>query len=307
MKKNNLILPDFIVITRSQKGMLWLIAILLGITSIRAQDIILFKDGSEVEAKVIEISNLEVKFRKFENPGGPIIIKKKSTVFYIKFENGTKEVFEESNSPNETRNNTMDAKNVEPMNDFDPDKSDFVDKKRKNFNGPRVGITHIGPGTTSDYLAQDGKNPYLTQFGWQFEGRLWTTSDGTTGLIEFVPLIGGVEQGLFIPSASFLLGLRSGKNSSLEFAIGPNFSLKADHNGVVKGAMGVVFAVGTSFRKDNVWFPISLVFVPSVGKSEQTYDQKGQPILNADGSPVKATYQSGFRLALLVGFNSRSK
>lgn len=134
--------------------------------------------------------------------------------------------------------------------------------------GPRMGVTYITPGELSQTLKDRyNANPLITQFGWQFETRYFTLSSGTAGLVEGVILMGGLEQGLFLPSGNLLLGLRNAKG--LEFGLGPNFSLS--------GA-AFVFAIGYSFKSENINFPINLAVVPS---------------------------REGLRLSLLAGFNAR--
>ena len=58
-----------------------------------AQDMLVFKNGEELEVKVSEILQTSVKYKKFENLTGPVYSVEKSTLFMVKFENGTKEVF----------------------------------------------------------------------------------------------------------------------------------------------------------------------------------------------------------------------
>lgn len=57
-----------------------------------AQDVIVKTDGEEIEAKVIEIGLSEIKYKRFDNPEGPIIVITKSDVFKINYENGTYEL-----------------------------------------------------------------------------------------------------------------------------------------------------------------------------------------------------------------------
>ena len=45
------------------------------------------------------------------------------------------------------------------------------------------------------------------------------------GIVEWIGLIAGMEQGLFLPSISSLVGLRTSKG--IEFAAGPNLSLSS--------------------------------------------------------------------------------
>lgn len=275
---------------------------------LQAQDKITLRSGEEISATVMELTDKEIKYVKTGNPGGPTHVVYKSNVFSIKYANGTKEVFDnKSDQAENVYQNTpsqpagMNAAQ-QSRSKYDSDTSDYAKKKRKNFSGPRVGVTYISEGTTADYLAGVGKNPYLTQFGWQFETRLFTTDDGTSGLVEFIPMIGGVEQALFFPSATFLLGLRGGTKWSWEFAIGPSLSPKFDLKGDLTNPFGLVVALGMSFKKGNVWFPVNLAFTPSVG-SKQTVD-----VYNANNIKTgteERTYTTGWKLSLLVGFNSR--
>ncbi len=276
--------------------------------AIQAQDRITLKNGDEINATISEVTDTEVKYKTYGNENGPIRVVYISNIFSIKYANGTKELFE--NRENQIQP-TPENKPSQPAqygaqrpsrSKYDSDTSDYAKKKRKNFSGPRVGVTYIAPGTTADYLSSNGKNPFITQFGWQFETRLFTIEDGTSGLVEFIPMIGGVEQALFLPSASFLLGLRGGTNRSWEFAIGPSLGVKYDLKGDLMNPFGLVVALGTSLKKGNVWFPINLAFTPSVG-SKQTIDIKDATGVVTGKEEQK--FNTGWKLSLIVGFNSR--
>lgn len=138
------------------------------------------------------------------------------------------------------------------------------------LDGPRVGMTYIAPGEVADDLNKHfGADPYVTQFGWQFETRFFTLPNGTCGLVEFVPLIGGLEQGLFLPNGSMLIGLRNAKG--FEFGFGPNVSL---------AGAAFVLAIGHTFTANYVNFPVNFAVVPST---------------------------KGVRFSILFGFNARKK
>jgi hypothetical protein len=66
--------------------------ILLNIAS--AQDIITLKNGEEISAKVTEIEMNLIKYKKFDNQPGSYYTVSKADVFMIKYENGTKDVFD---------------------------------------------------------------------------------------------------------------------------------------------------------------------------------------------------------------------
>lgn len=58
-----------------------------------AQDMITRKTGEEIMAKILEVNLTEIKYKKFDNPDGPTFTVLKSEVFMIKYENGTKDMF----------------------------------------------------------------------------------------------------------------------------------------------------------------------------------------------------------------------
>ena len=75
-------------------------------------DILVLKNGDEVKAKVLEISPIEIKYKKCTMPEGPLYVVKKSDVFMIKYANGTKEVIkseaaESNNTPTNNYNGPL--------------------------------------------------------------------------------------------------------------------------------------------------------------------------------------------------------
>ena len=63
--------------------------------SAMAQDVIVLKNGDEIKSLVQEIGTDYVKYKKFDNQTGPIYNLAKTEIFMIKYENGTKDVFNE--------------------------------------------------------------------------------------------------------------------------------------------------------------------------------------------------------------------
>jgi hypothetical protein len=76
------------------KNLLFVFIVLLGFTSY-AQDIITTKKGEDIKAKVLEINIHEVKYKKVENPDSPIYTLLKSDILMIRYENGSKDIFNE--------------------------------------------------------------------------------------------------------------------------------------------------------------------------------------------------------------------
>lgn len=78
------------------KKLLLIAFLLTAVVSVKAQDIIIFTNGDEVEAKVTEVSDTEVKYKSWSNQSGPTWVKKTSDIFMIRYENGTKQTFSTS-------------------------------------------------------------------------------------------------------------------------------------------------------------------------------------------------------------------
>lgn len=77
------------------KNMVAISLLLLSMLNIAsAQDIITLKNGEEISAKVTEIELNLIKYRRFDNQTGPVYTVNKTDVFMIKYENGTKDVFD---------------------------------------------------------------------------------------------------------------------------------------------------------------------------------------------------------------------
>jgi len=70
---------------------------------VNAQDKIHKVDNSIIEAKVIEISKTEIKYKKFSNQNGPTYTISKAEVETIVYENGEKETFNAENNKAENK------------------------------------------------------------------------------------------------------------------------------------------------------------------------------------------------------------
>jgi hypothetical protein len=239
-------------------ALLFLFFALLSSAGAHAQDLLTKRNGDEFTVKIIEITPTEVKYRRTDNPDGPLITVWKSEVFMIRYANGSKDVFGNSLT-------TVPA----PTAPAPAKPGDFpILPEPIHLDGPRVGFTVLSAGVV-DKAKEQGTDvsPFITQFGWQFESQLFRLPNGVSALVELVPLVGGLEQGLFIPSISGIIGMRGAKG--FEFGIGPN---------VTPLGASVVLALGTSFHSNGINFPLNLAVVPG---------------------------KDGLRTSLVLGFNAR--
>lgn len=245
-----------------------------------AQDVMTLKNGTKMNVFVAEVSQTVIKFKKSND--GPIYSMNLSDVQMLTYSNGTTETFGQAPKIQIKKEGKFEDELLAPS---------------KRYGGPRVGMTFLGEGTSRERIAEafdrGDITPWISQFGWQFETRIFTLDDGACGLVEFVPLIGGLEQGLFLPSISTVLGFRT--RSGVELGVGPNLSLSG---------VGLVLAAGASFKVGKVTFPVNVVFSPNITKT--TADSYQYDPITGDNIKVPGVVsKSGFRMSLVIGFNSR--
>jgi len=58
-------------------------------------DVILFRDGTEIRARVTEVSATEVRYKRCDNVTGPNYVSRKTDLFQIRYANGMKELMKE--------------------------------------------------------------------------------------------------------------------------------------------------------------------------------------------------------------------
>ena len=73
------------------------------IASTFAQDVIVKRDGEEIQCRILEVSSNKVKFKQWKNQDGPTFVEKKSDILMLKYENGQKEVISFSGPVGETK------------------------------------------------------------------------------------------------------------------------------------------------------------------------------------------------------------
>ena len=64
-----------------------------------SQDIITKKSGEDIQAKVIEVTTSEIKYKKFDNQTGPILTISTMELLMIRYENGSKDIFTTPQNP----------------------------------------------------------------------------------------------------------------------------------------------------------------------------------------------------------------
>jgi hypothetical protein len=143
--------------------------------------------------------------------------------------------------------------------------------KTVGLSGPRFGFTALSQGVLDELKDKRDLDlqPLITQFGWQFEKQFYSKGGGLTAVNELVLLLGGLEQGTAIPSATWMVGLRTREGA--EFGVGPN---------VTPAGIALAFAAGVTIRTGALNVPMNIAVVPS---------------------------KAGTRVSMLTGFNFRGR
>ena len=128
----------------------------------------------------------------------------------------------------------------------------------RNLSGPRLGLTYVGgTGPLAEALESKDMGRWISQFGWHTEYQVTPKNGGPSFVIEFVPLVAGVEYGHFIPSFSLPMGVRL--ENGFEFGLGPNVLL----GGKDVFNTALVIAIGKSFDFRGVSIPVNVAYVRS--------------------------------------------
>ncbi len=184
------------------------------------------------------------------------------------------------------------------------------DVKSLKLDGPRMGITFY-TGRNAEIVQgqpEDGgfdRLPLMFQFGYQFETQ-YLNEGNFQSLLEFIPMITGLDQGLFIPSFTILNGLRNNK-TGWEFAFGPTFGLVSVAEGYYDNGQwrlphtdmpsGQVLSKRLDSRGK---YELRSAFVIAFGKSFRS----GKMNIPVNGYVIPS--RDGARIGVSFGFNARS-
>lgn len=81
------------------KRILFTLLMLAAAWSAGAQDRIVKRDSSAIEAKVLEVTTGEVRYKRFSNPDGPTYVLPKGDILHISYANGETETFPDAPVP----------------------------------------------------------------------------------------------------------------------------------------------------------------------------------------------------------------
>jgi hypothetical protein len=126
--------------------------------------------------------------------------------------------------------------------------------RRLGRTGPRFGVTWMSGALVDTIQSKYHLDvlPVVTQFGWQFESQFASLENGPVALNEWVVLVGGLDQGLFLPSLTWLVGIRT--QGGFEFGVGPN---------ATPATVALAMSTGYTFKAGALAVPVNVAVVPS--------------------------------------------
>ena len=121
-------------------------------------------------------------------------------------------------------------------------------------SGPRFGVTWMSGSIVDTLNARYNLDvaPVVTQFGWQFERQFASLEAGPVALNELIFLIGGLDQGAFLPSLTWLVGIRT--PGQFEIGVGPN---------ATPAGVALAISTGYTFKVGALAVPVNMAIVPS--------------------------------------------
>ena len=113
------------------KNQIVLTMLSLAALNVAAQDVVVKKDGSTILAKVLEVNQDNIKYKKFSNQNGPTYTINLSDVMSVNYENGEKEDFNNSSITNDA-NQGKEAKEI--IKDAAPNNSELLNLYAKDYH-----------------------------------------------------------------------------------------------------------------------------------------------------------------------------
>jgi len=86
-------------------------------------DVIIYKDGNEIKAKITEINTSEIRYKRCNFIDGPTFVEKQNKVFMIKYSNGESEMFKTQKA--DEYSNSKIINDSQKINDKDKETNPF--------------------------------------------------------------------------------------------------------------------------------------------------------------------------------------
>lgn len=231
-----------------------IIALSLAALNIAAQDIIVMRNGDEVEAKVTKVGTTEVEYHKWSNQDGPVYTVAKSDVFMVKYKNGEKDVFDNvtaksDNSPKSESNSSVPqyveavpaANNQELISLYNREvkiNSDAPNEKDASYWTPILGVASTSIMSTDEVEVRIVPQIFYHKTGWDYHLKYAIELANKTDKLLYIDLVNSFRIGIGGKSESYYSQETTTVSNTSSSGGGLNL-------GAVTGALGIGGAIGT--------------------------------------------------------------
>lgn len=127
-----------------------------------AHDIIVTTDSKKIDAKILEVSKFEIKYKDIDNLDGPTFILPVGDIHCVIYSNGKVDIFKQSNENKQPNENT---KTQEPQNSVTPAEADFYESRPKGVSGITGNSSLLFNKKETVYLRIDYGGAEIVSFG----------------------------------------------------------------------------------------------------------------------------------------------
>lgn len=226
---------------------------------VNAQDLITKKDGTDIEAKVLEVSSACVKYVKTSSPEGPTFTLDTSEILMIRFADGEKQLFNNNNQNQYSYSDSYVSRPDRPYSllrqQYNP--QDYLPGLHDQYTPGLMGLASFFiPGLGQGICGEWGR-ACIAFFGYGTLTTLGTTftllgiEDDSTGMVSggVVSLAGAI--GLYIWSICDSVSIAKVKNMyyndesypSLSLKIEPSFALVPSSPNIMQPTYGLSMKV----------------------------------------------------------------
>lgn len=239
---------------------IFLLALLLSfVAAAVAQDVITLKNGDEINGKVTKVTSTEIEYKLASNPDGPTYTKPVAEIFMVKYENGQKDVF--NNTP-ETAKQQQVTVDIPTGVTLVRNRSEIVnaatDRTFSEFELQQM----LGMEVFNDYVkARDSYKSTSNGLVWaylffflgppMYVGGVFLEDGSNNGLaMRIIGIVWTIGGNVMIPVSHITRGVAAGKisriaegynakNGSLGMEVSGGFTLMPTAQGTVAPGLGI--------------------------------------------------------------------
>ncbi len=240
---------------------LFLLTLLLSfVATVVAQDVITLKNGDEINGKVTKVTSTEIEYKLATNPDGPTYTKAVSEIFMVKYENGQKDVF--NNTPEPAKQQQQVTVDIPSGVTLERSRGEIVDAATDRTFSEFELQQMLGMDAFNDYVkARDSYKSTSNSLVWaylffflgppMYIGGVFLEDGSNNGLaMRIIGIAWTIGGNIMIPASYITRGVAAGKisriaegynakNGSLGMEISGGFTLMPTAQGTVAPGLGI--------------------------------------------------------------------